>query len=191
MSSPGTVTAILTELGGDSRAALDRVFPLLMDELTRLARRQLRGSPPGSTLDTTGLLHEAWLRMAGLDHAAWPDRAHFLAYRARAMRAVLADHARRRTARKRGGGAAHLTLDSRDIPAEPDPEEILALDEALTRLGALSSRQAGVVDCLFFGGLTEEETAGALGVSERTVRRDWVKARAWLLAELAARPPAA
>lgn len=188
MKNPGTITALLREAGSDSRAALDQVFPLLMSELRGLARRQLRGSPAGTTLDTAALINEAWLRMAHQDGAEWTDRAHFLAYGARAMRAVLVDHARRHMAQKRGGGAPVLPLHESDARIEQQADEIVLLDDALARLEALNERQSRVVECLFFGGMTEEQTATALGVSDRTVRRDWVKARAWLLVELAPVP---
>jgi len=163
---------------------LDRLFASLYDELRRLAHRHLRRRTPDQTLDTTALIHEAYLRMVDQSRAQWADRARFFAYASRVMRAILVDDARRRGAAKRGAGALRFSLEDRDLPVEEQSEFVLALDEALDRLGALSERLARTVECRFFGGMTEEEVAAALAVSDRTVRRDWLKAKAWLYAEL-------
>ncbi|HUF35019.1 MAG TPA: sigma-70 family RNA polymerase sigma factor [Gemmatimonadales bacterium] len=171
------------------RTEFDLLFASLYDELRRVASRHLRDRSPGQTLDTTALIHEAYLRMVDQSQAEWADRAHFFAYASRAVRAVLVDYARRRGSAKRGGGSPRFSLEDRDLPVEQQSEFLLALDEALTRLGAMSDRLASTVECRFFGGMTEEETAAVLEVSDRTVRRDWLKAKAWLYAELSGEAP--
>jgi RNA polymerase sigma factor (TIGR02999 family) len=181
---PGTITALLREARGGQTGAVDRLFPVLYEELRRMARHQLRGQPADRTLNATALINEAYLRMVDQTGAEWADRAHFFAYASRAMRAVLVDYARRRGARKRGGGIVHVSLEAGDIPVQEQADLLVALDDALTRLGAVSERLSRTVECRFFGGMTEPETADAMGVSERTVRRDWLKAKAWLHAEL-------
>ena len=186
--SPGTITAILREARAGSREAVDRIFPVLYDELRRMAHRQLRSQAHGSTLNTTALIHESYLRLVDQSSAGWEDRAHFFSYSARAMRSVLVDYARQRSTRKRGGDAIHLSLDDSDLPVEQQADLLVALDDALTRLGDLSERLCRTVECRFFGGMTEEETAAVLGVSDRTVRRDWLKAKAWLYADLSGKP---
>lgn len=185
MQDPGTITVILQEAHAGSREAVDRLFPLLYDELRRLARHHLRGPSGDRTLNTTALINEAYLRMVDQTRADWADRAHFFAYASRAMRSVLVDYARRRNAGKRGGGAVHLSLDGREIPVEAQADLLVAMDEALTRLGQLNERLDRIVECRFFGGMTEGETAEVLGISDRTVRRDWLKAKAWLYSDLA------
>lgn len=163
---------------------LDDLFAVVYDELRRIARQQLAVETAGHTLSPTALVHEAYLRLAGQSPGRWSDRAHFLAVAAQAMRRVLVDHARRHRAAKRGGGVRRLTLDEATIAVEQQADLLLALDAALDRLGALEARLCRVVECRFFAGLTEQETAEALRVTDRTVRRDWVKARGWLLREL-------
>jgi RNA polymerase sigma factor (TIGR02999 family) len=160
------------------------LFTLVYDELRRMAHQQLRREREGHTLATTELVHEAWLRLAP-DPAMGPlERAQFFAIASAAMRRVLIDYARRRQATRRGGAACAITLDEADVAATESASELVALDEALSRLAELDERLARVVECRYFGGLTEEETASALGVTARTVRRDWVKAKAWLYREL-------
>lgn len=176
----GTVTEILRQAQGGDRAALDQLFALLYDELRGIARGRLRGRPEDATLRTTALINEAWLRMAGQEGLDFEDRAHFFAYSSRVMRTALVDHARRRSAEKRGGDAVRVPLRDHEFPVEDQAEFLLALDEALTRLAALAERACRVVECRYFGGLTERETAEALGITDRTVRRDWTKAREWL-----------
>jgi len=166
---------------------LDQVLPAAYDELRRIARRELRHRP-NDTLRTTALVHEAYLKLAGADGLAWRDRPHFLAVASVAMRHILIDQARERCAAKRGGDRRAVTLDEEGIAVDAQAESLLALDEALTRLAELEPRLARVVECRFFGGLTEDETAESLGVTARTVRRDWVKARGLLHRALAARP---
>ena len=179
-SEQGPVTALLRQARRGSRDALDQVFPLVYAELRRLAHRQLRGRPSGQTLSTTVLIHEAYVRLVNQSEAQFEDRAHFYAYAARVMRAVLLDYVRTRSAKKRGGGQVALPMDGLELSVEQQADLVLAVDEALSRLGELDERQGRIVECRFFGGMTEAETAEVLGVSDRTVRREWIKARAWL-----------
>lgn len=159
------------------RASVDALVPLVYDELRRLAERQLARELGPRSLQPTTLVHEAWLKLAS--HApALADRGHFLAIAARAMRQVLVDHARERHAAKRGGGWARTTLTDGTAVHEQEPDALIALDAALARL---EPRQRQVVECRYFAGFDDDETALALGITARTVRRDWVKARAWLL----------
>lgn len=178
------LTRTLTDARGGSRKAADELFSRVYDQLQALARRQL-GSSHGQTLDTTGLVHEAYLRMVDVDGISFENRAQFLAYAGRAMRAIIIDHARRRTAQKRGGGVRAVTLDDHMTPVEHEAEQVLSIEEALVELEQLSPRLARVVECRFFAGMTDEETAAGLDISDRTVRRDWLKARAYLHAALA------
>lgn len=182
---PEPITSLLRALRDGDRSALDRLAPLVYDRLRAMARARMRRERPGHTLETTALVHEAYLELAAADGIDWRDRAHFFAVAARAMRNVLVDHAERRRAQKRGGGVAPVTLDP-ELPALAPAcgEEILALHAALERLRALDPRQERVVECRFFAGMTIEETAAALGVAPATVKRDWETARAWLNREL-------
>ncbi len=171
---------------------MDRLMTLVYDELRAVARRQLRRWSPGQTLDTTALVHEAYLRLVDQAGASWQDRNHFLSVAGVAMRHILVDAARRRTARKRGGEGVKIALDElrpslSGLDASGAAIEILALDEALTSLAARNERLSRLVELRFFAGLTEEETAQTLGTSERTVRRDWLKARAILFHTLSYR----
>jgi RNA polymerase sigma factor (TIGR02999 family) len=159
--------------------ARDRLFSIVYHDLRRIARSHLRGQATG-TLGTTAMVNEAYLRLAGPNVGPWQDRAHFFAVASRAMRQILVDQARRKLAQKRGGGAAVTSLDSRHAAEEPRLLELIELDDALGRLAALSERLARIVELRFFGDLSELETAEALGINERTVRRDWRKARAFL-----------
>jgi RNA polymerase sigma factor (TIGR02999 family) len=169
---------VLTELRTGSRERIDRLLPVVYEELRAIAHRQLgvRGGG-GGTLQTTALVHEAWLKLVDQSRAQWRDRAHFLALAAVAMRHVLLDRAKARAALKRGGGRVRLDLDEETIGVEDQPEAALQLEEALSHLAQVAPRLARVVECRFYGGLTEEEIAEALGVTPRTVQRDWVKAR--------------
>jgi RNA polymerase sigma factor (TIGR02999 family) len=162
---------------------MDRLFPLVYWELRRIAHGQLQREHPGHTLGTTGLVHETYLKLVDQTRADWQDRAHFFAVAARAMRRILVDYARRHRALRRGGGWRSVTLTDEATAVERG-EELIALDEALDRLATLNPRLSQVVECRYFGGLSEEETAKALGVTTRTAQRDWVKARAWLYQEL-------
>ena len=177
-------TDLLLDSTGGDRQALDRLMPLVYDELRRIAHRELRRARPDQTLRTTEVVHEVYLRLVDQTRVAESERVRFLAIAAVAMRRIVIEYARRGSAQKRGGGQRPLSLDDAAIAGEERSEMLIALDEALTRLAALSDRMARVVECRYFGGLTEEETAAALGVTARTVRRDWVKARSWLYAEL-------
>jgi RNA polymerase sigma factor (TIGR02999 family) len=174
------ITALLIDLREGRRDAMDRLMPLVYDELKLIAHFQLAGENPGHTLQTTAAVHEAYFKLVGLDRIDWRDRAHFFAAAAGAMRRVLIDYARRRRALKRGGGLRPLSLDDAAIDIDERADTLVALDEALTQLASHDERLARVVEYRFFGGLSETETAEALGVTERTVRRDWVKAKAWL-----------
>jgi RNA polymerase sigma factor (TIGR02999 family) len=160
-------------------------FPLVYDELRQVAHRHLEREADGHTLSTTALVHEAYLRLRDQESGAFNDRTHFFAIAARAMRRILVDHARRHHAVKRGNGAQRVPLESLEGLAIDERAGLLvALDEALVRLEALDARQAQVVELRFFGGLTEEETAHAIGIGLRTVKRDWAKARSWLYQSL-------
>jgi RNA polymerase sigma factor (TIGR02999 family) len=173
---------------------LDELLPLVYGEMRRQAARYLRSQPPGHTLQTTALVHEAYLRLVGPDGAGadWQGRAHFFGVAAQAMRSILVDHARARRAAKRGGGLRALTLSAAEAAgtrangAVESEVDVVALDEALARLAALDPRQARVVELRYFGGLNIEETAYTLGVSHSTVEREWRTARLWLRRELGA-----
>jgi RNA polymerase sigma factor (TIGR02999 family) len=163
---------------------LDEVFPTIYQELRRVAHRHLGGERTGHTLGTTALVHEAYLELARLEQIRWPGRAYVLAAAGRAMRRILIDYAVARRAQKRGGGVTAEPLDDAVAMAVTRGDELLALDEALDRLGAANPRWARVVECRFFGGMSVEETAEALETSPATVKRDWTMARAWLNREL-------
>jgi len=178
------VTELLLELRRGQTGAMDRLFPLVYEELRRIAHRALRGERTGHTLGTTGLVHEAYMRLADQTRLEYHDRAHFYGIAARAMRHILVDYARRHRAAKRGGSRQVIPLDDALVAVEDRAEALLGLDEALTELEALDPRLGQVVQCRFFGGLTEEETGEVLGVTARTVRRDWLKAKGWLYHQL-------
>jgi RNA polymerase sigma factor (TIGR02999 family) len=180
----GEVTELLHAYAGGDREAFDRLVPLVYDELRRIARHHIRRNERGHTLDTTGLVHEAYLKLAGQKGMRLQDRGHFLAVSACAMRQVIIDRARARAAAKRGGGDAPVTLDENRVAAQDQAEWLLDLDRALERLREHDERLARTIDCRFFAGLSEEETAEALGVSLRTAQRNWMRARAWVRAEL-------
>jgi RNA polymerase sigma factor (TIGR02999 family) len=168
----------------DDAATVSELVPVVYDELRRLAHGQLARERNQATLQTTELVHEAYLRLADNEEVVRRGRAYFFAAAAHAMRRVLVDHARRRTAAKRGGGEGLISLDDTRIAVDSFAAELVDLDEALERLGALDSRQARVVECRYFGGLGVEETAEALGISPRTVKSEWAIARAWLYQSL-------
>ena len=173
-------TDVLTELRTDRGASLDRLLPLVYQELRSMAHRQLAARGRGATLQTTALVHEAYLKLVDQSRADWRDRAHFLAVASIAMRHILVDRAKARLASKRGGAQRHVTFDEQEISPDEQPEALMQLDEALQRLGELEPRLVRVVECRFFGGLTEDEIASALGLTVRTVQRDWAKARMML-----------
>lgn len=180
------VDGIVSHLMRGERVTVDQVLPFIYDELRRIAHRRLRAEQTGHTLETTGLVHEAYLRLVGGATLEFESRAHLLAVAAQAMRHVLIDSAVNRKAQKRGGGTLPLSLDAAPIVAETRSDDLLALDDALQRLGAIDERLARVVECRYFGGMSIEETAAALGTSPATVKRDWTLARAWLNRELRA-----
>ncbi|MCI0437202.1 MAG: ECF-type sigma factor [Gemmatimonadetes bacterium] len=186
--SPPAVTELLLQYRNGQPDALDRVFPLIYDELHRIAHAQLEREPEGHTLNTTALVHEAYIRLVDITRVEWRDRVHFLSMAARAMRRILIDYARRHKRARRGGGVRPVTLDEALVAADHQADTLLALDLALEQLASLNQRLVRVVECRFFGGLTEDETAEALQVNARTVRRDWVKARGWLQQAMASTP---
>ena len=203
--APGPVTGLLQRWSEGDRAAMDRVIPLVYDELRRMAQRQLRKERDGHTLQSTGLVHEAFMKLAEQDGVRWESRAHFLGWTATLMRHIMVDHARARQAAKRGGGVAIESLEalSDDTQGQAavaqaaghaggEPIDVIAMDQALQRLEALDPQQGRVVEMRFFGGLSVAETAEALAISPATVKREWATARAWLLRQLglAAPPPA-
>lgn len=172
--------------GEPAHADLEVVYAAVYEQLRRVAHRHLRGEQTGHTLGTTGLVHEAYLELAKLDHIRWPGQAYVLAAASQAMRRLLIDHAVARQAQKRGGGVTAEPLDDAVAMAMTRSDDLLALDEALVRLSLMSPRQGRVVECRFFGGMSVEETAEALDTSPATVKRDWTIARAWLNRELGA-----
>jgi RNA polymerase sigma factor (TIGR02999 family) len=182
--SPGDLTNWLARAREGDPDALRLAFAEVYSELRRVAHRQLAGQAGQRTLDTTGLLHEAFLRMAG-NQAPVADRGHFFALAARIMRQVIVDFARERLAEKRGGGERAIPLQDVDVAELRQAEEMIALDDVLRQLAAAEPRQAQVVECRYFAGLTEAETAEALGIGERSVQRDWQEAREWLRKRLA------
>jgi RNA polymerase sigma factor (TIGR02999 family) len=182
------VTALLLRYADGDPDALTRVLPIVYETLLGMARRTLRRHGDIATIDTSGLVHEAYLKLVDESRLAWENRSHFLAVYSLAMRNVLVDLARRRSAQKRGGDRQRVTLDESVIRIDEQADQILAVHEALEALAERSVRLARTVECRYFAGLTEEETARALDVSDRTVRRDWLKAKAFLYDRLQAEP---
>lgn len=183
-SASGEVTLLLRAWHAGDEDAYRRVCAILYDELRQQAARFVRGRQAGDTLETTSLVHEAFIRLANANQVDWQDRRHFLAVAARTMRRVLVDGARARETAKRGARVAHVPLDSSVDAGAPSPVDLIALDQALERLAIFDPRKVQVVELRFFGGLTVEETAGVLDVAPDTVARDWRMARTWLLREL-------
>lgn len=177
---PGEITRLLLSISQGDRHALNRLFPIVYAELRSIAHRQLASIRPGDTLQTTALVHEAYLKLLGAARPEWNDRRHFFAVASRAMRQITVDYARTQAAQKRGGHAQVLSLDEQQLPVADRAHELVLLDGALTELEALSERPARIVELRFFGGLSVEETASAMDISERTVKREWQKARAFL-----------
>lgn len=183
------ITEALVDLRRRAPGAMDRLLPLVYEDLRRVAHRQLGAEPMGHTLSTTALVHEAYLRLVDQSRTEWQDRAQFFAVASLVMRRILIDYARRHRALRRGGAPgvsrpARVRLDEAEIPVAERAEALIALDEALERLAAVDARLARVVECRFFAGLTEDETSEALGISRRTVARDWAVAKGWLYQEL-------
>jgi RNA polymerase sigma factor (TIGR02999 family) len=178
------VSELLHQLSQGQPGALDRLIPVVYDELRRIAHGQLRGERTGHTLTTTALVHETYLRLVKIEQVEWKDRAHFYAVAARVMRRVLIDYARAKSREKRGGAPVQVALSETLDGVVQQPDDLLALEEALGRLEAQNERQGRVVECRCFAGMSVEETAAALGTSVATVKRDWAFARAWLNREL-------
>ncbi len=190
MSAPlHDVTQLLVDWSNGDQQALERLLPLVYDELRRRARLYLSRERDGHTLQPTALVNEAYLRLIDQTRVRWQDRTHFLAVAAQVMRRILVDHARTRKRSKRGGGAAAVGLDEVQLAAPERAVDLVALDDALEALAQLDPRQAAIVEQRYFGGMTIEETAQRLGISPATVKRDWEGARAWLYRELRRRPP--
>ncbi len=185
VAEPGEISRLLVNLRDGEAGAFDRLLPLVYDELRKSARQQLRRWRPSQTLDTTALAHEAYLRLADQQGAEWRDRQHFLAVSAVAMRHILVDYARRRLAHKRQAQSQALPLEEARLGAAGNAVEVLALDRALAALAERDQRLCRLVELRFFGGMTVTETAEVLEISERTVKRDWRKARAYLYRHLA------
>ncbi len=175
---------MLKRWGRGDHAALEELMPLVYDELHRIAHRYIAQQSPGHTLQTTALLHEAYLRLAGQEEKHWENRAHFFGVAAQAMRHILVDYARAQLRDKRGGGAQRISLDDALTLGPEQSAELIALNDALTDLAKLDERQSRIVELRFFGGLTEPEIATLLQVSQRTVSSDWRLARAWLLRQM-------
>jgi RNA polymerase sigma factor (TIGR02999 family) len=183
-ASPQRVTQLLAHWSHGDDAALGELTPLVYEELRRLAHYHMGGQRPDHTLQTTALVNEAYLRLAGQTNPSWQDRAHFFAVAARAMRQILVNYAKSSRAQKRGGGAVRIELDEAALVSPEESKEIVDLHEALERLAALDSRKARVVELKYFAGLGHDEIAEVMKVSIVTVRRDWVFAKAWLYSEL-------
>ena len=189
-SPQATVTRILEAAQAGDEAAMEKLFPLVYDELRQRAHWQRQKWHGDLTLNTTALVHEAYLKLVDQTHAQWNDRAHFLSVAAKAIRHILVDYARQRRAEKRGGDAPKFSLEELQAAGgeiamtDEKAEALVALEEALELLEKEDEREAKVVECRFFGGMTVEETAAALGISERTVKRDWAMAQAWLRREM-------
>ena len=178
------ITQLLAEWSDGNQSALDELYPLVYDELHRLARRYMSRERKGHTLQTTALINEAYVRLVDQKNVHWANRSHFFAISAQIMRRILIDHARRHAYAKRGGGARQVSLEEAATVVPNKSEELLRLDEALKSLAEMDPRRSQVVELRYFGGLNNEEIAGVLHISENTVTRDWNMARAWLYQQL-------
>jgi RNA polymerase sigma factor (TIGR02999 family) len=183
-SSSHDITQLLRAWRDGDEHALERLTPVVYDELRKAAKRHMARERDGHTLQTTALINEVYLRLVNLDHVSWQDRSHFFAICARLMRRILTDYARSRSYLKRGGDARRVTLDEALMVSADPPLDLVTLEKALTRLEAVDSRKSSVVELRFFGGLSLKETAEALKISTDTVTRDWNLAKAWLLREM-------
>ena len=183
------ITQLLAEWSDGNQSALDELYPLVYDELHRLARRYMSRERQGHTLQTTALINEAYVRLVDQRNVHWANRSHFFAISAQIMRRILIDHARRHAYAKRGGGAQQVSLDEAAIVTRTAGAELLRLDEALKSLAEMDPRRSQVVELRYFGGLNNEEIAGVLNISENTVTRDWNMARAWLHQQLSESSP--
>ncbi|MEW6129027.1 MAG: sigma-70 family RNA polymerase sigma factor [Acidobacteriota bacterium] len=182
--SANQITEWLVEWGQGNQLALEQLMPLVYDELRRMARRYMRNQPSGHTLQTTDLIHEAYLKLASGADKDWQNRAHFYGVAAQAMRHILVDYARSRQSQKRGGAVEKVTLDETALASFDRADEVVALNDALEKLAVLDERKGRVVELKYFGGLTHEEIATILKISSDTVKHDWRFARTWLLREL-------
>jgi RNA polymerase sigma-70 factor (ECF subfamily) len=178
------VTQMLKDCGSRYGASLDELIPIVYDELRRLARHYLKNERAGHSLQPTALVHEVYLRLIGQKNVQWKNRAHFFSVAAQMMRRILIDHAKGLQRNKRGAGAIKLSLDEVIILSDGDAPDMIALDEALTKLSIIDARKSRVVELRYFGGMSVEETAEILGISHKTVMREWAMARAWLYREL-------
>lgn len=183
-TGPGDVTQLLFQLKTGNKSAEERLIPLVYQELRRIASARLRNESRHHSLQPTALVHEAYLRLTKLEQIDWQSRSHFFAVSATIMRRILVDHARSNLTKKRGEGGIFISLIDAMAPASQPEPEILALNEALNKLAKLDERQSKIVELRFFAGMSEEEAGEVLGVSARTVKRDWRIAKAWLYAEL-------
>jgi RNA polymerase sigma-70 factor (ECF subfamily) len=181
---PHEITQLLAEWSNGNQTALDKLYPLVYDELHKMANRYMKRERKDHTLQTTALINEAYVRLVDQKNVHWENRAHFFAISAQIMRRILIDHARRHAYAKRGGGAQRVSLDETAMVASDPASDMLLLDEALNRLAEMDPRRGQVVELRYFGGLNNEEIAGVLKISENTVTRDWNMARAWLYQEL-------
>ncbi len=181
---PHEVTQLLIQWSNGDKAALNKLMPLIYDELRRLARHYMSRERPGHTLQTTALVNEAYVRLVNRKGVHWQNRAHFFAIAAQLMRSILVDHARSHAYAKRGGGARKIALDEALAVSQQRAADIVALDDALKRLAEIDPEQSRIVELKFFGGLTIEETAEVLGLSPATIKREWSTAKAWLYHEL-------
>jgi RNA polymerase sigma factor (TIGR02999 family) len=184
----GDVSVLLRAWRAGDQSALERLTPIVHDELHRLAGRYMRRERPGHSLQATALVNEAYMRLVGYTRMQWQDRAHFFAVAAQVMRRILVEHARRHN-QKRGGDVAHISLDEAALLGTDDDVDLVALDDAMTALARLEPRKVQVVEMRFFAGLSVDETAQALGISPVTVKRDWRTAKAWLYRELGGTTP--
>ena len=178
------VTQLLIQWSNGDKTALNKLMPLIYNELRQLARHYMSRERPGHTLQTTALVNEAYVRLVNRKHVQWQNRAHFFAIAAQLMRSILVDHARRHAYAKRGGGAPKIALDQVVVVSQQRAGEVVALDEALKLLAEIDAQQSRIVELRFFGGLTIEETAEVLGLSPATIKREWSTAKAWLYHEL-------
>jgi len=181
---PSEVTELLIDWRNGDRNALDKLMPVVYEELRRLAKRYMAAERPGHTLQTTALVNEAYCKLLNHNQMQWQNRAHFFAIAAQVMRRLLVDHARTRRYAKRGGGARPISLDEVALVTEERASDVLALDEALSRLANFDPRKGEIVELRYFGGLSVEEVADVLAVSPITIKREWLKAKAWLQREL-------